>query len=132
MRAVHLRIVGPLLGAARGVQRDHPVERRGQIERAVHQNRCRLEGRLLVELGFGLQGARVIGPRGPQLGDVFARDLFEGRIARAGRVASICIPAVIGRQQGHGNPHKNQCDSHRDQYSGFAGPGTIWRRTVSI
>ena len=121
VRAVHIWIVGPLLGAARGVQRDHAVERRGQVERAIDQNRGRLEGRLLVELGFRLQGSRVIGPHRPQPGDIFARELFERRIARAGRVASIGIPAVIGRQQGHGNPHKNQCDSHRDQYSGFGG-----------
>ncbi len=129
VRAVHLRIVGPLFRAARGVQRDHAVERRGQIERAVHQNRSRLKGCLVVELGFRLQGSGVISPHGPQPGDIFARQLFERRIACAGRVASVRVPAAIGRQQGHGNPHKYQCDSHRDQYSGLAGPGTIWRRT---
>ena len=117
VRAIDLRIVGPLLRAARRIQRDHAIERRAEIERAFDQNRGGLESRLLVEFGFRLQRAGVISPHGPKLHHVSAGDLLEGRVAGAGRIASVNAPATIGRKHGRGNPHKGKCDSHKNEYS---------------
>lgn len=101
--AVHLRIVDPFLAASRRVQGDYPVEWRAQIQRVSDQDRCGLESRFFVERGFGFQRARVIGPYGGELCDVFAGDLLDGGISRDAR---------IGRERARRQPHKSKYDSH--------------------
>ena len=93
--APRLRVEAPALAAGGRIERDQFAERRGEVERAVHHDRRRLEAGMLARLDVEM--ASPVGPGGFQLRDVRAVDLREWREASAARIAPVCGPFLRWR-----------------------------------
>ena len=124
---VHPRVVPPALRAARGVERDDGPERRRQVQRALHRERCRLEARAVLQ-----QVAGAIHPGEAQVADVGARDPSERRVAAAARVAAVGGPVAGSPLLRRGARRVNQRREARERRDGLhAGSGDYERRGSS-
>ena len=91
-----LRVVAPDLGAAGGVERDHQLVRRAQVEAVADLQRRDFVGGLdrVARAAAQVAGAEL--PRQFQSGDVVRRDLRQRRIALAEAGAAVGAP-LAGR-----------------------------------
>ena len=92
------RIVGPPLAAGFGIERDDAIEAGSQIQRAVNDERCRLEAGALASPAAVRDVTGVIRPGDGQAADVLARDLRERGVAHAARVVPVERPVARHRR----------------------------------
>src|SRR5262249_21286296 len=88
------RIKRPALRTGLGIERDHAVERRREIQRAVDDEWRRLEAAPPPAVRAVGDVAGVEGPRNLQPRDVGPIDLRERRVAHAAGVMAVVGPSV--------------------------------------
>jgi hypothetical protein len=90
---VQLGVEAPAFAASVGIERDHAIERRAQVERVVHEDRCVLERARCQAGGAVVVIAGVIDPGDLELPNVVLVDLSERRVVTSALGRTILGPA---------------------------------------
>ncbi len=105
------RIVDPALLACFRIEREDTIEARGEVERAVHENRGGLQAAALLASAAVGNVADMKRPGDFKRRDILAIDLRERRIPRSACVVAVIRPIVarapawLGRlRRGYGKP----------------------------
>ena len=124
-RKFSLGIVSPALSSGFRIERDHAIERRGEVKGTINQDRCGFKTTPLPATVAVRDIAGVKNPRDLELRHVLAIDLSEWRVSQAARVVTVIRPFVALRRTAQAGDRYRGNSESAEQEKGHGNETTV-------